>query len=71
MDDVANLILVRSGDLTRTVVVIVTAVAGTAMGMRHCLLPHCRAVATGPVGLFEQTTFRAITTGHALFAVRT
>ena len=33
--DNANLMLIRSGGLTRTVVVTVTAVAGTAMGMAH------------------------------------
>ena len=32
VDDVANLMLVRSGGLTRTVVVTVTTAAGTAMG---------------------------------------
>ena len=42
VDGVANLMLVRSGGLTRTVVVTVTTVAGTATGMtHHCLLPHC------------------------------
>ena len=42
VDDVANLMLIRSGGLTRTVVVTVTTVAGTATGMtHHCLLPHC------------------------------
>ena len=41
VDGVANLILVRSGYLTRTVVVTVTNAAGTAMGMtHHCLLQH-------------------------------
>ena len=34
-DGVANLMLVRSGGLTRTVVVTVTTAAGTAMGMTH------------------------------------
>ena len=39
MDDVANLMLVRSGGLTRAVVVTVTTAAGTAMGMtHHCLI---------------------------------
>ena len=33
VDDVANLMLVRSGDLSRTVVVTVTTAAGTAVGM--------------------------------------
>ena len=33
VDGVANLMLVRSGDLTRTVVVTVTTAADTAMGM--------------------------------------
>ena len=32
---VANLMLVRSGDLARTVVITVTTVAGTATGMTH------------------------------------
>ena len=35
VDIVANLMLVRSGDLTRTVVITVTTVAGTATGMTH------------------------------------
>ena len=35
MDGVANLMLVRSGDLTRAVVVTVTTAAGTATGMTH------------------------------------
>ena len=37
-DVVANLKLVRSGDLTRTVVVTVTATTGTAMGMNTILV---------------------------------
>ena len=37
VDGVANLMLVRSGGLTRTVVVTVTTAAGTAMSMTH----HC------------------------------
>ena len=42
VDDVANLMLVRSGGLTRTIVVTVITVAGTATGItHHCLLPHC------------------------------
>ena len=35
---VANLKLVRSGDLTRTVVITVTAATGTAMGMNAILV---------------------------------
>ena len=42
VDGVANLMLVRSGGLTRTVVVTVTTVAGTATGMTH----HCTTVTT-------------------------
>ena len=42
VDSVANLMLVRSGGLTRTVVVTVTTAAGTAMGMTH----HCTRVTT-------------------------
>ena len=42
MDGVVNLMLVRSGGLTRTVVVTVTTASGTAMGMtHHCLLQYC------------------------------
>ena len=45
VDNVANLMLVRSGDLTKTVVVSVTTAAGTAMGMtHHCLLSHCTCI---------------------------
>ena len=33
-DDVVNISLVRSGDLTRTIVVTVTTVAGTDIGMQ-------------------------------------
>ena len=39
LDNVANLMLIRSGDLTRTVVITVATAAGTAMGMTH----HCAA----------------------------
>ena len=42
VDGVANLMLVRSGGLTRTVVVTVTTAAGTATGMTH----HCTTVTT-------------------------
>ena len=42
VDGVANLMLVRSGGLTRTVVVTATTAAGTAMGMTH----HCTTVTT-------------------------
>ena len=39
VDGVANLMLVRSGGLTRTVVVTINIATGTAMGMtHHCLL---------------------------------
>ena len=47
VDGVANLMLVRSGDLTRTVVVTVTTAAGTATGMtHHCLLQYCNIYST-------------------------
>ena len=42
VDGVANLMLVRSGGLTRTVEVTVTTVADTATGMTH----HCTTVTT-------------------------
>ena len=39
---VADLMLVRSGGLARTVVVSVNIVSGTAVGMtQHCLLQYC------------------------------
>ena len=39
---VADLMLVRSGGLARTVVVSVSIASGTAMGMtHHCLLQYC------------------------------
>ena len=42
VDDVANLRLVRSGGLSRTVVVTVNLASGSAMGMTcHCLLQYC------------------------------
>lgn len=41
-DNVVNLRLARSGNLTTTIVVTVTTAAGTAMGMLHiCLLQYC------------------------------
>ena len=42
VDNVVNLRLFRSGNLTTTIVVTVTTAAGTAMGMPHnCLLQYC------------------------------
>ena len=42
VDNVANLRLVRSGGLNRTVVVTVSIASGTAMGItHHCLLQNC------------------------------
>ena len=42
VDNVANLMLVRSGSLNKTVVVTVSTASGTAMGItHHCLLQNC------------------------------
>ena len=42
VDGVVNLMLVRSGGLTRTVVVSVNLASGTAKGMtHHCLMQYC------------------------------
>ena len=47
-DGFANLMLVRSGGLTRTVVVTVTTAAGTATGMTHYMYNIVYCYIAGP-----------------------